>query len=231
MPPVKAKQIALQGLLDGLLTGAQYLERVCEQRDDQTSCRYANGGSVQMEGDILQTPSTANLLGEEVAQIEQDISLKSIILNDFHFLASSSQQKISSPNDCKTPVSISGEGKIHAKRETIRTEDEEWFTLSAGGVIEGDFTLTLQSQPPVVFEFHFPKPGFYYRRDLIPIKLTSEATTSRSAELSALQISVIHSGRLTLNDQDYSYQDVFVEILNYEAFWGSECDRSKEIRL
>ena len=225
IPPVERKLVFLQGLLDGLLFSSRLIPSTCQTAGNETICTYQNGGKVRMVGSIHQERGTRDILGEERESVEQVHSIRTIVLEDFIYQASSSERKIPAPLGCRVAVTINGTGSIHGVKEDFLADDETWVPLSSGGVYAGEFTITTQVPKPMEFKVSFPAPGFYFRRDMTPLKVKSDPDNPASEVVNALQIGVIHSGELVLNEQRYSYQDVFVEILQFSDFWERVCER------
>jgi len=230
VPPIEKKYLALQAILDGTLDSIRVDDQYCQvaqmANDHEVKCRYPDGGSVEFVGEFASEDRDRVVLGRENRSIRQDIKLKFIKLTNYHFSAYSGLKKIAAPNSCKTEAIINGEGRIYGSIEfLVNGVDPGRVLLGSGGVYQGHFDVTIIDKK---YNFEFISPGFYYRRDITPLIISPEGRSSELPNISALQISLISSGKFDLNGQHYSYQDVFLEIFTAESFWDAQCTRNAE---
>jgi hypothetical protein len=224
VPPIEDKYLALKSILDGILDSVKIDNRACEINplgSDQldVACTYPQGGRVEFVGYLSEERRDKQVLGETNQNTKQDLRLKYIKLENYKFMAHSGPKRIAAPNTCRFEVSISGEGRVYGSIEHI-IKGEERILFGLGGVYQGEFTVSLKDK---TYQFDFLSPGFYYRRDITPLSITSDDDNSNLPSISALQISLISSGKFNLDGQGYSYQDVFLEIFTAESFWDAGC--------
>lgn len=234
VPPVDDKQSALQALLDGVVQSLAVGEQHCDLTDDgdrtkTVKCTYPNGGTVEFVGDIFEQNRDLFVFGEKVRSVRYEMTLNSIKLENFQYKASQGNSRIPPPNGCKADVFISGEGSLYTVKEDLLTRADNRLPLNSGGVYQGRFTVENSDR---VFDFEFTNHGFYYRRDVTPIVIRPEEPATdgrRRPPIEALQVSLVYSGGFNLNEQLYSYQDVFIEVLTSDH-WNEECDPDRRER-
>ena len=231
VPPVEHKQTALQAVLDGVINSLTIDPEFCTIQDTDTRaktvvCEHPNeGGRVEFIGDLFEQERELFVFGDKVRSVRYELSLKYIKLENYAYQASIGRQRIAPPNGCTFPVIINGEGSLYTLKEDLLTQGNKRIPLNSGGVYQGTFSVAHDERE---YEFEFTNHGFYYRRDITPIIITPENDESpqmRRAPIEALQVSLVYSGGFDLNDQLYSYQDVYIEVLTSQH-WNEECQNT-----
>lgn len=225
VPPVGKKQLVLQAALDGVLDSIRVDERACETEEVSNQlvvrCQYPDGSQIELQGELSTESRSRSVLGRESNLNHLEGKLTSIKIRDYKFLAHAGPQHISGPQTCRREAIINGDGTFFGALQTTSL-GERRILLNAGGIYQGRFQIEYENE---AYDVELPLPGFYHRRDLTPLLITApDQELNEPPRLQLLQVGIISSGRVKINEQRYSFQDVFLETFSTEEFWDVQCD-------
>ena len=225
VPPLEQKQRALQAILDGVLESIKFRDELCdfEPITDNISdvrCVYPDGGVVSWKGERATELRQRSVLNRQLEGEYSEVKLHEIQLEDYRFMAHVGQQRVSTPQTCREEVVINGTGSFYGEVGTSEMMGKQ-FLLNAGGVFRGVFNVVLRGE---TFQISIPIPGFYYHRDITPLLINAPGDEPGDRPtVQILQVSLITSGNVKINQQAYSYQDVYLETFSSDDFWDAEC--------
>ena len=226
VPPLEQKQRALQAILDGVLGSIKFSDELCDfepitEKISDVRCEYPDGGRVSWKGERATEVRRRSVLNRELEGEHSEVKLHELKLDEYRFRAHVGQQRISGPQTCREEVTISGAGSFYGEVSTTEIVMGRQVLLSAGGVFQGVFSVDFRGE---IYQIAFLIPGFYYHRDITPLLINAPGDEPGDRPtVQILQVSLITSGNVKVNQQAYSYQDVYLETFSSEDFWDAEC--------
>lgn len=225
-PPVDEKYEALQGVLE-VITQVLRANYTTEQSQAFGPDTFESGAISISDGAYSVATGVTRAFNEALdvylKEFHGDITFTNYTLED---VVKSEKDWV--PGDCVQDATINGTGTIDIKQESVDTSggDQEfvdaWSAIDFAnrGIYFGKYTITINGTD---YEIDFgDSPGFFYSKQAIEFQYDGDNEPSLAFALS-------YTGVVSIDGQEYTYQDVYLEAFDQEKLNGGECNESTSV--